>query len=1855
MDQGIIGGRNPATFVLHELGAKVRTFLYSLSQGTTDYRSLHNLTEQVEHQYHGRFLVELIQNAHDQLPESIVGIEAKGRIQICLTDEGPYGTLYVANDGQPFSASNFTSLSNLGQSDKDPEASIGHKGIGFRSVLEIADAPEIYSRLTRDSEGFDGFCFGFSPDVIQRLYKPIIELLRGEDSALSPFGAELLVDWDKRLIEQLRSSIGRRADARGLAAEEWLREEMTYLSPYMLPIPLNPPDGHIQLTEFAKNGLSTVIRFPLKNSSAASMVSMKLASLAPHDLLFLPRLSSLDISCNGQQQQLTRRRSELPESRHGGTELLISDSDGGGTDRFWMWEHVVELAEAPEPVQAAIRGLPGKWPQLRKAVITIAVPVVAEPAAGIFSIYLPTPLESGCGAHVNAPFFGDMSRTHIDFGDGESISDSAVATYNDYLLSHAASLTVSVIANELAGTSTPAGCAIVDLLAPMEQSGHAGERWKRLIDAATSQRGMTISAEPWMISDRGWSSLADTSLLPEIRDATVLTEAELREHATFAVYLTDLESRRELVERLSDSYVGSAYPSLEDRADTLEQVAQSLQKDTQADWNAFWKDAHGFMGGQLADLRGREVLLGSDIMLHACGDRCAVFFAPKQGVGEDEELENAGDVRDIPDSLTPYVAFLNDRIQIHEEKGGRTLKTDVRQQLESAKLVSRFDREVILRDVLIARIPELPIALDSPAAGLCRDILLWGLRLTANLAAQGQGAQLVQLLRKLPTPCQGGWFPLGETSFGPGWPGTHGEAVAEYLKRVDTAETEAARERLLLAPSHEHWGGTGTAHQELLRKSGVFDGLRLAEIKPQAWSSEFEAYRASFHLPGVGPSGWSRVDWLAYREVTRCAVRPAYRQGAYEVQLTYSIPGLDRYASLDEHGRLAFMDVVLRSAGQWPKAWETLVLERRKGNADTLTLRSPLAWKLSELNWIGVTERDELSWSRPADRWHVPASALLGGQAWQFAHLRPLPATLATQLDLDTRLQDAMRQLGMPRFDPETMSASARLLEALADSASGEEIRNWDIFLGQVRAAWRAFEPVFSTSFPKKLLVHKGISLLSIHIPDEEHPCYLPNSTKSFTDAMRRFQLPVVAIERSEAERLADQFTTAYPGSIVLASTLRAVPLEDGHQWSGPADGRLQDNDQLDGLIPLVLTIAAYFGPRAQGTATKSFRDHMAVLREARVAVVHALKTALFDDDKAVADPIPVAGLWHGESRTLLVSDPSTADATGISEAVAALLDREDLEFPIKHALSITGWESDAETLAQALEQLKLEEADYRAVREQWRGDLSQVIQRLLPLLTILRPDANLGVLMGLDTEDRVIAFLDRLDDERLQGSDLVDMVRAAADIFEFGCSAVNRFGDLVQLSNWNEALRARGDSPLKNADAEAEFRAHISSADPMLRSVIAWVAVRNSVLAPFPELILQLESLTCPDRYRTELWQVSFVVTMTQVASLFETWGADAMVLAALLAAKNQEELRVLLAAHGIDLSVDPSEMVRANREKLQGALRRLEQLGLAWAIATKAIDAGAWEARLETYLTTLGPTIDRLGYLRLWTDQDVWLHLKSLPADKSAEAFWTEVLGASSLDDLAERLGLSADMVAEAKKQLAQLKEDARRRARMIPICGHDFDGSDDNLASLWSHISGALPAADLSSLGAVDLGTVIDLDRINARKRERKGETPTAPKPPPKRVSKSMESLIGLAGEIHAFRMLQSHYGTHVVSAPCWISGNSAIARLNPREKTDDSKGCDLIIPLDGQTFHIEVKASQGDDASFTLGSSEVRLAMELTSRPKRRKKDVFKILCVSNALTSRPIFRMLPNPYDPRYQSLFALEEAGARVRYRQKRQ
>ena len=86
--------------------------------------------------YGRRQLYELIQNGADAL----VGVPS-GRIDVVLTDDA----FYCANEGEPIDVAGVRAilLSHVSQKRGDE---IGRFGLGFKSVLEVTDGPEFYSR-----------------------------------------------------------------------------------------------------------------------------------------------------------------------------------------------------------------------------------------------------------------------------------------------------------------------------------------------------------------------------------------------------------------------------------------------------------------------------------------------------------------------------------------------------------------------------------------------------------------------------------------------------------------------------------------------------------------------------------------------------------------------------------------------------------------------------------------------------------------------------------------------------------------------------------------------------------------------------------------------------------------------------------------------------------------------------------------------------------------------------------------------------------------------------------------------------------------------------------------------------------------------------------------------------------------------------------------------------------------------------------------------------------------------------------------------------------------------------------------------------------------------------------------------------------------------------------------------------------------------------------------------------------------------------------------------------------------------------------------------------------------------------
>ena len=79
-------------------------------------------------------------------------------------------------------------------------------------------------------------------------------------------------------------------------------------------------------------------------------------------------------------------------------------------------------------------------------------------------------------------------------------------------------------------------------------------------------------------------------------------------------------------------------------------------------------------------------------------------------------------------------------------------------------------------------------------------------------------------------------------------------------------------------------------------------------------------------------------------------------------------------------------------------------------------------------------------------------------------------------------------------------------------------------------------------------------------------------------------------------------------------------------------------------------------------------------------------------------------------------------------------------------------------------------------------------------------------------------------------------------------------------------------------------------------------------------------------------------------------------------------------------------------------------------------------------------------------------------------------------------------------------------------------------------------------------------------------------------------------------------------------------------------------------------MEVKATSGDDTQFDLGSTEINAATRLA----RKRGWRWRILRVRNALSERPEFDWLPNPFEEGFRKHFRLHRGGMHVSYTPKR-
>lgn len=317
-------------------------------------RSIKSMTEHTAHEYGGRFLLELLQNAYDAHPRNC----RDGRIAIRFDEtEGEFGVLYVANGGRGFTESNFRAICNLGLSDKPVGEGIGNKGVGFKSVLQICEAPEIYSS-DPDDVTREGFSFRFARP------EDIVELVGG----------------DQKTSEQVLADN----------------------SLYTIPIPLELSNEHVSYLR--EQGFATVLRMPLRSRTALEELRKRLDEMAGSSvpvLLFLRRIDLLSIEHVEQGGSTLRQLHRVAEDLYceGAEAQHVSLTEGGD---FFVFSREVDPVELLAAIRGAVAAelLDPRWLAWKApASISVAVPVSHEVREFRTYTYLPMGPKIG-RAHV---------------------------------------------------------------------------------------------------------------------------------------------------------------------------------------------------------------------------------------------------------------------------------------------------------------------------------------------------------------------------------------------------------------------------------------------------------------------------------------------------------------------------------------------------------------------------------------------------------------------------------------------------------------------------------------------------------------------------------------------------------------------------------------------------------------------------------------------------------------------------------------------------------------------------------------------------------------------------------------------------------------------------------------------------------------------------------------------------------------------------------------------------------------------------------------------------------------------------------------------------------------------------------------------------------------------------------------------------------------------------------------------------------------------------------------------------------------------------------------------------------------
>lgn len=387
--------------------------------------------ELVQREYGGRFIFELLQNANDAAGGESGTRRGQHRVSIVVTEE----SLLFANEGQGFQVENVKSICTLGNSSKDPRKALGYKGLGFKSVGEVTDQPQVIS---------PPYEFEFSRERARREVGRLVESL--------PFGQRLPV--------------------------------------YAFPFPLRRSSlGNDQerVSALLGDGFVTVIRLPFDAGTDWNVVLSEVRSvITPELLLFLDNTTEVEISWpSGRSRVVKRDVATL------GSGAVVEVGRDGQSYQKWL---VFRSGPIELPNARLVESLDRTWHRVRRVSASLAFPLDGDQLAvdqseRRIAVYFPTMSSTGHAFLVNGDFYLDLNRRHI--------SDTPQALpYNTWLAQRVGVFFGKTVLPSLAAMY-PRSYRVVNACAPVgTPTGFGAVIAQRLRDEMERARFVPTSGDP---------------------------------------------------------------------------------------------------------------------------------------------------------------------------------------------------------------------------------------------------------------------------------------------------------------------------------------------------------------------------------------------------------------------------------------------------------------------------------------------------------------------------------------------------------------------------------------------------------------------------------------------------------------------------------------------------------------------------------------------------------------------------------------------------------------------------------------------------------------------------------------------------------------------------------------------------------------------------------------------------------------------------------------------------------------------------------------------------------------------------------------------------------------------------------------------------------------------------------------------------------------------------------------------------------------------------------------------------------------------------------------------------------------